>query len=71
MRYRVYSGMRGSRAISPHDRDGKPFTEFDAADDAMAWADLLRRNGRIALLITGDDGTQLTKNEIARALKSG
>jgi len=69
MRYRVYSGKRGSRAISPQEKDRKPFTEFDAADDAMAWAEMLRRNGRVALLIIGDDGTQLAKQEIATALK--
>jgi hypothetical protein len=70
MRYRVYSGRRGARTIAPQERDGKPFTEFAAADDALAWAELLRRNGRVALLVVGDDSTQRSQQEIASALKS-
>jgi hypothetical protein len=68
MTYRVYSGERGARAISPRDKLRKPYTEFDCADDAFVWAQQLREYGRVALLVIGDDGTLLGKQEIADAI---
>jgi hypothetical protein len=70
MRYRVYSGRRGLRTIAPQERDGKPFTEFAAAHDALAWADWLRRSGHVALLVMGDDGAQPSQQETKTVLKS-
>jgi hypothetical protein len=68
MQYRVYSGPRGSAAISPVDKDRVPFKEFDSLDGALAWSRFLDESGRTALLVEGDDGTTLTKEEIAAAL---
>jgi hypothetical protein len=69
MTYRAYSGPRGSESISPEEKDRHLFKEFGLLDEAMSWARHINESGRVALLIEGDDGTQLTKREIATALK--
>jgi len=72
MTYRTYSGPRGSGAIEPLAKDRLLYKEFDTLDGALAWAGHLDRGGsRIALLIEGDDGTQLGQREIAAALRHG
>lgn len=68
MTYRVYSGPRGSQSIVPAEKDRHLFKEFGLLDDAMSWARHLNSNGRVALLIEGDDGTQMSKQQIAAAL---
>jgi len=70
MRYRVYSGRRGARTIALQERDGKPFTEFAAVDDAVAWADLLRRSGQVVLVVVGDDSAQPGPEATKTVLKS-
>ena len=66
--YRVYSGPRGSEAISPLRRDQFLFKEFASLDDAFGWARHVNNSGRVTLLIDGDDGTNLNKQEVATAL---
>jgi hypothetical protein len=68
MRYRVYSGPRGSAAVSPLDRDRMLFKEFGTLDGALGWARHLTASGRVPLSIEGDDGTRLDKRDIAAAL---
>jgi hypothetical protein len=46
------------------------YKEFSVLDEAMSWARHLNKSGRVALLIEGDDGTRLTRQQIATALKS-
>ncbi|HML06835.1 MAG TPA: hypothetical protein VK430_01740 [Xanthobacteraceae bacterium] len=70
MTYRVYSGPRGSQSISPLDKDRHLFKEFALLDEAMGWARHINDSGRVALLIEGDDGTRLTKQQIVTALKN-
>jgi hypothetical protein len=70
MTYRVYFGPRGSDAISAIEKDRHLFMEFSLLDEAMIWARHVNNGGRVTLLIEGDDGTRLTKQEIAAALKS-
>jgi hypothetical protein len=70
MTYRVYSGPRGSEAIAPLEKDRHLYKEFGALDEAMSWAGHLNKGGRVALLIEGDDGTRLTKQQIVTALKN-
>jgi hypothetical protein len=69
MTYRVYSGPRGSLSISPLEKDRHLFKEFSVLDEAMGWARHMNDSGRVALLIEGDDGTRLTKQQIVTALK--
>jgi hypothetical protein len=70
MTYRVYSGPRGSQSISPLDKDRYLFKEFSLLDEAMNWARHINDGGRVTLLIEGDDGTRLTKQQIVTALRS-
>jgi hypothetical protein len=68
MRYRVFIGPRGTETISPLEKDQFLFKEFSDLDDAFAWARHMDRTGRVTLMIDGDDGTRLSKREIAAAL---
>jgi hypothetical protein len=70
MTFRVYSGPRGSRSISPLEKDRHLYKEFNALDEAMNWARHINNSGRVSLLIEGDDGTRLTKQQIVAALKT-
>jgi hypothetical protein len=70
MTYRVYSGPRGSESISPLEKDRHLYKEFSTLDEAMSWAGHINNSGRVALLIEGDDGTRLTKQQIVTALKN-
>ena len=70
MTYRVYSGPRGSQSISPLEKDRHLYKEFGSLDEAMSWARHVNNGGRVTLLIDGDDGTRLTKQQIVTALKS-
>jgi hypothetical protein len=69
MNYRVYSGPRGSESISPLEKDRHLYKEFGSLDEAMGWARHINDSGRVALLVEGDDGTRLTKQQIVTALK--
>ena len=70
MTYRVYSGPRGSQSISPVEKDRHLFKELGGLDEAMSWARHVNAGGRVALLIEGDDGTRLTRQQIVTALQS-
>ncbi len=70
MTYRVYSSPRGSQSISPLGKNRYLFKEFSTLDEAMGWARHINSSGRVALLIEGDDGTRLTKQQIVTALKN-
>ena len=69
MTYRVYSGPRGSEAVSPLEKDRQLYKEFNLLDEAIGWARHINNGGRVALLIEGDDGTRLAKYQIAAALQ--
>jgi hypothetical protein len=69
MRYRVYSGPRGAALGSAFDKERLPFKEYDTLDGALSWARFLEGSGRTPLLIEGDDGTSLAKQEIAAAMR--
>ena len=69
MQFRVYSGPRGSENIRPIERDKMLFKQFASLDEAVGWAHHLDRSGHVALLIDGDDGTSLGRQEIAALLR--
>ncbi|MFZ1948551.1 MAG: hypothetical protein WB037_09680 [Pseudolabrys sp.] len=71
MRYRVYSGPKGSTDVSPLEKPQLLFKEFAVLDDALSWARHLEESGRIPLLIEGDDGTRLDRRAIVDALRVG
>lgn len=69
MTFRVYSGPRGSESIPPLEKDRHLYKEFSGLDEAMSWARHINGSGRVVLLIEGDDGTRLTKQQVVTALK--
>jgi hypothetical protein len=69
MTYRVYSGPPGTPAVSALEREGCLYKEFALLDEALAWARHVNGRGGVALQIEGDDGTRMTKYEIAAALQ--
>jgi hypothetical protein len=71
MRYRVYSGPKGSDEVAPLEKEQLLFKEFDGLDNALSWSRHVERKGRVPLLIEGDDGTHLNKRAIADALRIG
>ncbi len=71
MRYRVYSGPKGSDDVASFAKSRMLFKEFSALDDALAWARRVEHDGRTPLLIEGDDGTRLDRRAIADALRVG
>ena len=42
--------------------------QFDSLDEALSWAHHIKDTGRTALLIEGDDGTRIDKQQLAKAL---
>ncbi|MGB6538409.1 MAG: hypothetical protein WBF58_20885 [Xanthobacteraceae bacterium] len=68
MTYRVYSGPRGSQLISPLEKDRLLFKEFNGLDEAMSWARHVNDGGHVTLLVEGDDGTRLDKQQVVSAL---
>lgn len=69
MAYRVYSGPKGAPALKAIDKDRMLYKEFSALDEAMSWARHVNETGLTALLIEGDDGTSIAKQEIVAALR--
>jgi len=66
--YRAYSGAKGATAAGPFEKDRALFKQFETLDAALAWARHLDANGLTAVLIEGDDGTRMSKQEIVAAL---
>jgi hypothetical protein len=71
MQYRLYSGPRGAEPIRAIDKGQTLFKAFGSLDEALGFAHHLDRNGHVALLIEGDDGTSLKREEIAAMLRHG
>jgi len=67
--YRVYSGPPGSGDISPIDKSRHLYKEFGGLDEAIGFAHHLKESGRVALLIEGDDGTHISRKDLAKALR--
>ena len=51
------------------EKDRALFKEFETLDGALGWARHLGEHGLTAMLIEGDDGTHIEKQEIAAALR--
>jgi hypothetical protein len=69
MRYRVYSGPKGSEDVAPMTKDRLLFKECTSVDDALSWARHVEKDGRVPLLIEGDDGTRMDRRAIVNALR--
>lgn len=71
MRYRVYSGPKGSDDLRPLDKEKHLFKEFVSLEEALSWARHLEREQRVPLLLEGDDGTRMDRRAIVGALRLG
>lgn len=71
MTYRVYSGPKGSGEISPLAKEQMLYKEFNALDEALAWARHVNQDGRVPLLLEGDDGTRMDRRAIGDAIGVG
>ena len=69
MTYRVYSGPPGTETVPPMEKERWLYKEFGLLDEALGWARHVNDGGRVALLIEGDDGTQLSKRDIVATLR--
>lgn len=69
--YRVYSGPKGSGEVTPSAKERMLYKELAALDEALSWARHVERDGRVPLLIEGDDGTSMDRRAIADALRVG
>jgi hypothetical protein len=65
MMYKAYYGPASAKPIRALEKTQWPFKEFERLDDALLWARSLSVKGTGVLAIDGDDGTQLTRGEIA------
>ena len=68
MTFRAYFGAPGSGPVPSLEKDRWRRREFTDLDQALEWANSVTKKGTVVLAIDGDDGTQLTKQEIAAAL---
>jgi hypothetical protein len=71
MRFRVYSGPRGSEDVSAIGKQQLLFKELSSLDEALSWARHLEQGGRVPLLIEGDDGTHMDRRSIVNAIRVG
>lgn len=71
MRYRIYSGPKGSEDVSPMSKDKLLFKECTTIDEALSWARHVEKEGRVPLLIEGDDGTRMDRRAVVSALRVG
>ncbi len=71
MRFRVYSGPRGSDDVAATAKQQMLFKEMGSLDEALSWARHVEQGGRVPLLIEGDDGTHMDRRAIVNALRVG
>ena len=71
MTYRVYSGPKGSGSITPLAKEQMLYKEFSSLDEALSWSRHVTRDGRVPLLLEGDDGTRMDRQAIGDALGVG
>ena len=71
MQYRAYSGPKGSGEVTQQAKQQMLFKEYATLDEALSWARHVARDGRVPLLIEGDDGTTMDRGAIAGALRVG
>jgi hypothetical protein len=63
--YRAYYGAGKCGPVPPMEKDRWPSKEFANLDEALLWARAVVKHGTAVLAIEGDDGTQLSRGEIA------
>jgi hypothetical protein len=67
--YRAYYGTAGCGPVPPLEKDRWPFKEFTTLDDALLWTREVVKRGATVAAIEGDDGTNLSRSEIASCVR--
>jgi hypothetical protein len=67
--YRAYFGTAGCGPVPPLEKDRWPFKEFTNLDEALLWTREVIKRGTAVIAIEGDDGTHLSRNEIASCMR--
>lgn len=67
--YRAYYGTPGCGLVPPLEKQRWPFKEFTTLDEALLWTQEVVRRGTAVIAIDGDDGTQLSRTEIASCIR--
>jgi hypothetical protein len=55
--------------VLPLEKGHWPFKEFATLDEAVLWARRVAKRGTSVIAIDGDDGTRLSKTELAPFLR--
>jgi hypothetical protein len=63
--YRVYSGPPGMQKLTAEEKARCLYEEFGFIDEALDFAAKVTRQGRVAVLIEGDNGIALDFSAIA------
>jgi hypothetical protein len=63
--YRAYYAAGKCSRVPPLEKDRWPFKQFLNLDEALFWSRAVVKQGTSIVAIEGDDGTQLSKSEIA------
>jgi hypothetical protein len=67
--YRAYYGTPGCGEPRGLEKDRWPFKEFVDLPQALLWAQSVVRRGAAVISIDGDDGTRLSRTDIASCLR--
>lgn len=67
--YRAYFGAAGCDRVPPLEKDRWPFKEFANLDEALLWTQEVIKKGTSVIAIEGDDGTHLTRSDIASCVR--
>lgn len=63
--YRAYYGAAGCGLPRPLEKGRVPFKEFSNLSEALLWTQCVVKRGTAVIAIDGDDGTQLSRTDIA------
>lgn len=66
--YRAYFGTPGSGIPGPLEKERWPAKAFPDLTEALVWAECVAKRGTVVVAIEGDDGTQLSRADIASRL---
>jgi hypothetical protein len=66
--YRAYYSPAGSGIPGPLEKERWPSRSFSDLSEALIWAERVAKRGTSVVAIDGDDGTQLSRADIALRL---
>jgi hypothetical protein len=67
--YRAYYSGGNLGSVPPLEKDRWPYQAFDNLDEALLWTRAVVKRGTTVMSIEGDNGTQLSRGEIAAYMR--